>query len=113
MNGGQRSAVASIESIEQVHCFRTADLADDQVIGPVTQSHFHQIANRDLLAGIAAFEARDVFGMNLQLRTFLDDENAIARQIQLVQKRVLQRCFAGSRLTADQNIGAYFRGATQ
>ena len=46
VNGGEGTAVARVERLEQVGGLGAADLADDDVVRPMPQGVFHQVANR-------------------------------------------------------------------
>jgi hypothetical protein len=50
--------VARVHGLQQVECFRSADLADDDPLGPHTQAVLDEIAHRDLALAFEVGRAR-------------------------------------------------------
>ena len=66
-----RAVVAGVHRLQKVEGFRSADLADDDALGPHTQTVLDEIAHGDLAfafeVGRARFETHDMRLLQLQL----------------------------------------------
>ena len=65
VDGGERSAVAGVEGLQQVGGPAAAHFADDDVVGSVAEGVLHQVADRDrAFLQAARLEARAVRGVD-------------------------------------------------
>ena len=106
VDGGQGSAVAGVEGLQQVGGFAAAHLADDDVIGPVPQGVAHEVADRDgPLLQPARLEPDAVRRINPQLKRVLDGHDPLIIGEQF-NERVEQRRLAVPGPAAHEDIPA-------
>ena len=79
VNGSKRSRVASVEGIEQSSSLDPTDLTKDDSVRPPAKSRFQKVIEGDAgLQGIGlAFDGENVWFLDVNLRSILDDDNAI------------------------------------
>ena len=109
MHGGQRTVVAGVERLQQVHGLVAADLADHQPVGAHAQRGAQQVRQGDLAntvrCGVAGFQPHDVLVSEAQLgHIFQCDQPCV--WLDLAGKRVEQCGLARRGCAADQQVAA-------
>ena len=110
VDGGERTAVAGVEGLQQVGRFAAAHFADDDVIGAVPQGVPHQVADRNgALLQPARLEPDAVRGVDPQLQGILDGDDPLVVRDE-GNEGIEERRLAAPGAAAHQNVAAGVEG---
>ena len=101
--------MAGVHGLQQVECFRSAHLADDDAFRPHAQAVAHEVAHGDLAfafeIGRSGLEPHGVRLLELQLGRVLAGDDALV-VIDVAGETVEQRGLAGAGAARDNGVDA-------
>ncbi len=113
VNGGHRTVVAGVHRLEHVQGFTGSHFADDDAIGPHTQTVLHQIALGDFAFAFdvlrARFQSNHVRLLQLKFGRVFDRHHALFGG-DVARKTVQQSCLTGTGAAADEHIAPRLHG---